>query len=191
MPSKNIIVVDDFYVNVEGIRKFILTQPFNIKGNYPGYRTKSYATQSLKKHIENLIDNEITWFRTDNDSDNYNGAYQYTTKDMKTWMHRDPTDWAGIVYLTPDAPPSSGTAFFRHKETGLESIAKDTPKEIQQKLDDDSNDMSKWEMVDRVGNKFNRLVLFRGTRSHRSMDYFGTDKNNGRLFQLFFFNEKK
>jgi hypothetical protein len=108
---------------------------------------------------------------------------------MKSWIHRDCTDWAGVLYLTPNAPINSGTAFYKHKETGLEKIEKDTPKEISKKLDNDSYNMDKWEMVDMVGNKFNRLVLFRGTRSHKSMEYFGEDKNNGRLFQLFFFNE--
>jgi len=186
MPTKNIIVIDDFYVNAMGTRKFILTQPFSVRGNYPGYRTTSYANNSIKGHLERIIGKKITWFPSDKNS--YNGAFQYTTKDMKSWVHRDETRWAGVLYLTPNAPVSGGTAFFKHKETGLEEVTKDTPKEIINKLDNDSNDMSKWEMVDYVGNKFNRLILFRGTRSHRSMDYFGTNKHNGRLFQLFFFN---
>lgn len=186
MPTTNIIVVDDFYVNVMGTRNFILTQDFKVTGNYPGYRTKSYANNSIKGHLEKIIGKRISWFPTNEDS--YNGAFQYTTKDMKSWIHRDTTRWAGLVYLTPDAPLSAGTAFFRHNETGLEEIMSDTSDEIKKKLDNDSNDMSKWTQVDYVGNKFNRLVLFRGTRSHRSMDYFGTNKHNGRLFQLFFFN---
>ena len=56
------------------------------------------------------------------------------------------------------------------------------------KIYKDSRDMSKWDMVDMVSNKFNRLVLYRGNLFHTSLDYFGTDKYNGRLFQTFFFN---
>ena len=48
--------------------------------------------------------------------------------------------------------------------------------------------MSKWEVVDVVANKFNRLVLYRGDLFHSSLDYFGKDKYDGRLFQTFFFN---
>ena len=48
--------------------------------------------------------------------------------------------------------------------------------------------MSKWDLVDLVANRYNRLVLFRGSRNHRSMDYFGTTKQDGRLFQTWFFN---
>ena len=109
---------------------------------------------------------------------------------MDSWVHRDETTWAGILYLTPDAPLSSGTAFFRHKNTGIENKYQydKADKEIKDELDNDSKNMDKWELIDYVGNKYNRLVLFQGMRNHRSMDYFGKDKNDGRLFQLWFFN---
>ena len=47
---------------------------------------------------------------------------------------------------------------------------------------------SGWELVDKVGNVFNRLVIYRGDYFHASLDYFGKDINDGRLFQTFFFN---
>ena len=186
--KKNIIIVDNYYNNPDELRQFILTQNFQVQGNYPGLRTKSFARQTDKEYLEKIIGKKISWFNMDKNSKNYNGSFQYTTKDMKSWVHRDPTDWAGIVYLTPDAPLDAGTAFFRHIETGMESTPPGTDKNIVQKMDNDSNNMSKWVMIDRVGNKYNRLVLFRGTRSHRSMTYFGDNKTNGRLFQVFFFN---
>ena len=43
-------------------------------------------------------------------------------------------------------------------------------------------------MTAMVGNVYNRLVLYRGDMFHRSLEYFGNDKNDGRLFQTFFFN---
>jgi hypothetical protein len=49
-------------------------------------------------------------------------------------------------------------------------------------------DYTKWEMVDRVGNIFNRLIMYRADNYHVSLDYFGKDINDGRLFQVFFFN---
>jgi hypothetical protein len=184
--NRNVIIVDNFYTNVMGTRDFILTQDFPVKGNYPGGRTKSYATDQIKDTFEKIIGKKITYFSTEPTS--YNGAFQYTTKDMVSWIHRDATDYAALIYLTPNAPVDSGTGFFRHIETGLEEVEYNTPKDIQKQLDTDSNKMDKWEMVDYVGNKFNRLVLFRGTRSHRSMKYFGDTKHDGRLFQVFFFN---
>jgi len=58
-------------------------------------------------------------------------------------------------------------------------------------LDRDSQDMTKWDLVDSIGNVYNRLVLFNSMRYHMSMDYFGDNKENGRLFQVFFFSTEK
>jgi len=55
-------------------------------------------------------------------------------------------------------------------------------------IDTYSQDMTKWNLIDRVGNVFNRLILFDSKRFHMSMDYFGDSKENGRLFQVFFFS---
>jgi hypothetical protein len=43
--------------------------------------------------------------------------------------------------------------------------------------------------MDRVGNIYNRCVLFRGKRSHISDRYFGDSLETGRLFQTFFFDD--
>ena len=55
-------------------------------------------------------------------------------------------------------------------------------------MNDDSRNYEKWELMDSVGNKFNRCILFKGKRSHQSGEYFGDDKETGRLFQTYFFN---
>jgi hypothetical protein len=52
----------------------------------------------------------------------------------------------------------------------------------------DYYDMTQWELVDRIGNLYNRLILYRGDLYHTSLDYFGRDLETGRLFQTFFFN---
>jgi len=61
-------------------------------------------------------------------------------------------------------------------------------KKMKKHTDKDSRDFSKWDMSAMVGNIYNRLVLYRGDMFHSSLDYFGKDKNDGRLFQTFFFN---
>ena len=48
--------------------------------------------------------------------------------------------------------------------------------------------MDKWELTDRLSNKFNRLILYMGDYFHVSLDYFGTNLYDGRLFQTFFFD---
>jgi hypothetical protein len=58
--------------------------------------------------------------------------------------------------------------------------------ELKALLDDDKN-YSAWKVVDGVGNRFNRSLLFHGVRYHQSAEYFGMTLKNGRLFQTFFF----
>jgi hypothetical protein len=187
----SLITVDNFYSNVDEVRQFSLQQPFDVEGNYPGRRTKSFINDSVKEVIQSLIlphAGEITWWGGE-----YSGAYQYTTKHDKSWIHADHTsNWAGVVYLTPNAPPSGGTGFFKHKETGLSSTPyteegiydENTMNEIYK----DSQDMTKWEMTDQVSNVYNRLILYRGDMFHQSLEYFGDNIYDSRLFQTFFFN---
>jgi hypothetical protein len=40
--------------------------------------------------------------------------------------------------------------------------------------------------IDYIGNVFNRLVIYNGEAYHKSTEYFGTDKNDARLTQVFF-----
>lgn len=189
----NVIIVDDFYgIDPMIPRNFALSQEFSEYGNYPGQRTRSFHYDDLKNCIQGIVQHaggRITQF----EELQYNAAYQYTTKNDKSWIHADQTTmWAGVCYLTPDAPLNSGTALYRHKETGLERAARlpdgSYDKETMDRVYKDSRDMSKWDMVDMISNKFNRLVLYRGDIFHSSMEYFGEDKHTGRLFQTFFFN---
>ncbi len=49
-------------------------------------------------------------------------------------------------------------------------------------------DRTPWEEIDRVGNKYNRLVIWNAQRVHSASQYFGDQIHNSRLFHLFFFN---
>jgi hypothetical protein len=69
--------------------------------------------------------------------------------------------------------------------TGLE---KDGDANETRIMNEDSRCYQNWEVVDVVANKFNRLILFDGRRSHQSSAYFGIGLESGRLFQTFFFN---
>ena len=198
-PSCGLIVIDDFYNNPYETRNYVLTQEFSVKGNYPGVRTVSYANEQLKEIIQKYVQpfgGKITDFpipKKDKTDDNviYNGSFQYTTSRDRSWIHIDGyNNWAGVLYLTPDAPLTSGTAFYRFCDG---SMCKSDIEILGNKDETDkwSQDLTKWSQVDRVGNVFNRLILFNSNRFHMSMDYFGDSKENGRLFQVFFFSTEK
>jgi hypothetical protein len=177
------------------VREFALKQDFAVRGNYPGMRTKSFLNDSIKKRMRDILypfAGEITWWGGD-----YTGSFQYTTAADRSWIHADSTtDWAAVCYLTPDAPVSAGTGIFRHKKTGwMHYDYKEAEKNPEYNKNapsgDDMQDYTKWEMVDRVGNIFNRLIMYRADNYHVSLDYFGKDINDGRLFQVFFFNTER
>ena len=190
----NAICVDDFYNDVDEVRKMALNMEFGVQGNYPGNRTVPVYNESVKQIIGNIVrpySGEITRWETD-----YTGSFQYTTQRDRSWVHADQTTtWAAVIYLTPDAPLTGGTGLFRHKETGLEMAPKledgSYNDEIMSEIYKDSQDMTKWEMTKFIGNKYNRLFLYRGDIFHTSLDYFGRDKYDGRLFQTFFFDTER
>lgn len=184
------LVIDDFYKNPDEVRSFALKQNFGESGNYPGKRTSSFITESIKKSIQEIIfpfAGNITWW-----GDASTGAFQFATAADRSWIHSDDTtDWAGVLYLTPEAPISAGTGILKHKSSGLTRWKnKENPGQIPDDVPfiKDCQDMTKWEMVDRFGNVYNRLVLYRGDLFHTSLDYFGSDLQDGRLFQTFFFS---
>jgi hypothetical protein len=178
----NVIITDGFYNNPDEVRKFALSQTFDQKGNFPGSRTKSFINQSTKDTISDTLfpfAGKVTNWH-DEQLGGYTGSFQITTSLDRSWIHSDyTTNWAGVLYLTPDAPLSSGTGLFKLKHTN--SMFDDGTD-----LSGLAQDMTKWEMIDRIGNVYNRLVLYRSDIYHTSLDYFGSDMYNGRLFQLFF-----
>ena len=198
-PSCGLIIVDNFYSNAQATREFMLTQDFKVKGNYPGQRTISFANEHLKEAIQKYVEpfgGKITEFpmpKADlsDAADIYNGAFQYTTSRDRSWVHVDAWNkWAGVLFLTPDAPLSAGTAFYRFHD-GTTSEADNKLLNNKEETDASSQDLTKWDLVDRAGNVFNRLILFNSHRYHMSMDYFGDSKENGRLFQVFFFSTER
>lgn len=185
------IVIDDFYNNPDEVRAFALDQDFSVLGNFPGRRTLPSLNDSTKDYISAHmppLHGEIQWAHEE-----YTGSFQIVSSTDTTWVHADEWNhWAGVLYLTPDAPVSGGTGIFKHKETGLYKIPRlsdgTIDRELTNKIYNDAGDISKWEMIDYIGNVYNRLVIYQGDLFHSALGYFGSDKEDGRLFQTFFFN---
>ena len=195
----NSLTIDNFYTNPDEVREFALKQEFKVRGNYPGQRTKSFLTDSLKKKMRDILypfAGEITYWGSDDTENNYTGSFQYTVSEDRSWIHADSTtDWAAVCYLTPDAPLSAGTGIFRHKATGWSHYdykRENEPGYVESAPPgNEMRDYTKWEMVDRIGNVYNRLIMYRADNYHVSLDYFGQNMHDGRLFQVFLFNTER
>lgn len=189
MIDASIMVFDNFYSNPLEVRNFALSQDFNVTGNFPGRRTDILQGQdnlNMKSVFEQIHRKRITWW-----PEEYNTAFQYTVEGDETWIHYDPSNWAAVLYLTPDAPVESGTALYQHKQTKIYKVDRNDPT-TDLNGSQDLNDLSKWNVIASVGNIFNRLVMYRGEYYHRSiLPGFGNNKHNARLFQTFFFNTEE
>jgi len=109
---------------------------------------------------------------------------KFTQHEPGTGVHNHVTDewnsvgefgWAGIIYLNPAAPLEAGLMLWRNM-LGLNY--------------EWMTDKDRWEVVDRFGNIFNRLILVRGRIPHSGAPGFGNSIHTGRLFQTFFFKVK-
>lgn len=185
-PEKSVIVVDDFYLHPYAVREYALKQNFNESGWHKGQRTNfKYIPPFLKEQFEKILDKKITKW----DEHGWNGVFQYCTAEDKLVYHVDTQTYAAVLFLTPDAPPETGTAFYRCKETGNTSYpngAKDP--EYLTTFKNGYYDKTGLEEIDRVGNKFNRIVFFKADQIHAATEYFGSKPENSRLFQIFFFD---
>jgi hypothetical protein len=175
----NVIITDDFYSNPDSVRSFALQQEFKVRGNFPGSRTQSFLNQDVKDAVQSILWNVAGEVTNWNQADGLSGSFEIATAADRSWIHTDHYNtWAGVCYLTPDAPYTGGTGLFRHRATGAT---------MSHQLESyESQDMTKWDLIDRIGNRYNRLAMYRSDLFHTSLDYFGSDLQNGRLFQLFF-----
>jgi hypothetical protein len=184
LPS--VIVVDDFYENPDEVRSMALAQNYAPDLRYhKGQRTSTkFIAPNTKQLFESLIGRKITkWTEFE-----YNGIFQYCLADDALVYHSDVQSYAAAVYLTPNAPVECGTSFYRSKEY---------PEIRKINVSDDNYhdvfkggfyDKTKFELVDTVGNVYNRLVLWDARLIHSASQYFGNMKENSRLFHLFFFD---
>jgi glycosyltransferase involved in cell wall biosynthesis len=182
--NRRLWIVDDFYDDPHSVREFALQQEFEANINYyKGSRTKNqFIIPGTKEAFEKIMGKKVTnWTETHGMC----GRFQYCTAEDSLVYHCDSQTYAGMVYLTPDAPFSCGTSLFAHKKTKLRN---ENDFGNQNPFEDGYYDKSKFELVDTAGNVFNRLVLFDAKCIHSANEYFGTDITNSRLFHLFFFD---
>jgi hypothetical protein len=197
-PLPSVLVVDDFYTNPDAVRAFALEQKFEPDNRYfRGDRTVAkFLFPHLKERFEQLLGAQIThWV-----DHKYNGVFQWCKAGTEVVFHSDAQTYAAVVYLTPGAPVGSGTSLYKSKTSGLrrpptQADAWAAGKTVDQLLGDTYGnkltDPAAWELVDTVGNVYNRLVIWDAKMIHAAGGYFGDDIRNSRLFHLYFFDAVK
>jgi len=194
--------VDNFYADPDGIRRRALSMPYSHPESVVGWRTRCYQPRGIKERIERTFSVRITGW--DDDLDNIDGCngvffqgYNRGGHAETVGIHYDePLAWVMfLIYLTPGAPYDAGTSLWQHRKTGL--VSRPTPRdakrlgiplgELADLLQRDSHTPGRWIEIDRVGNVFNRAVMFPGGFYHSATRHFGSSFRNGRIYQSFHF----
>lgn len=196
---QNLIVVDDFYRDPHRVRQQALACAYSdVRAmNYPGFQSDScYPAEAIKKAFERFIDEDLVM---DEKSSTF-GRFRlmYSSTGSRLTIHTDSqSDWTGLIYLNLPEQCRGGTAFYRHKSTGLhglpteeeaQSVGEDVKDIESRTVGRDTQNLDAWDVVMFAAMRFNRLVLFRGYQFHSHTCSWGDSPTTGRLTQNFFFN---
>lgn len=181
--NKKVWVVDNFYSDPYAVREYALQQQYEDQSDwYKGKRTiEQHFVPGTKREFEKIMGIKIREW----ESHGMCGRFQYCTSQDDIVYHWDGQTWAAMIYLTPDAPYQCGTSLYSHKET---KVRHETDPNSSVAFDGGFYDKTKFELVDTVGNVFNRLFIFDAKCIHAASEYFGTCKEDSRLFHIFFFD---
>lgn len=157
----NYILIDNFFKEPDDVRKLALSKEYTKSSNKTGW--KGYRTNIDDIELVNYIKNKLIEiddkFKNLEISESYFHYSLESTKDElsdnfeKRRLHRDTTEWAGVIYLTPNPTKNSGTTL--HNDNG--------------------------DLMHTIDNIFNRFVFYRGNILHGVQDTFGSSIENARF----------
>lgn len=181
-------IVDNFLKDPDAMREFALAQDYQVNRDgeqgYIGTRTiKQFLFPGLKEEFERIIGRPIARW----EDHGMNGRFQTAQAGDPLVYHCDLQSWAGMLYLTPDAPYQCGTTTYAKKGTDIRHLSHP---DIYSCFHPESRnfDGTLFEPVDVFGNVYNRLVIFNAGYLHSASEYFGFNQHNSRLWQMFFFD---
>ncbi len=191
----SIIAVDNFYQNPDEVREYALSLDFQSNKEYhKGQRTRQRTFfDGTYEFFEDVLKKKITSW----ENQPHNGVFQFCTAQDQLVYHTDGQKYAAVVFLSPNAPPECGTSFFQHKGNSLRKFPTEEDCARLQKSSDELYwdmfrgnfyDKSPWDLVDVVGNVYNRMAIWDAKLVHAASQYFGDNKENSRLFHMFFFD---
>ena len=151
------IIIDDFLVDPDRIREDGLDLTYTkAVPNSPGWKGfRCLYTSMVGIELAELVSIKLNELDPKFIGSELRCFFHYTiNEDMSGTIHTDGIfDYAGVLYLTPNPPPNSGTAFYN-----------------------DDN-----EEIDYVENVYNRLTIYPSNIRHSIKESFGDNLTNGRL----------
>ena len=201
--------VDNFFDNPDLIREFALSLDMkpSIDGSWAGFRSKSLHEIDNEFHVNiflkvlsvyyDLKYADISW---ETGKAFFQSIPKYKGLDSinKGWVHMDSNDeLAGLIYLTPNANPDSGTSLCRIKDEFKQTYVpyartpdkhnfyrnrKISDKDYIKSLEKHNN---QFQETVRFQNVYNRLITYDANQLHKAN---GFDSEKDRLTLVFFMN---
>lgn len=199
-----VTVIENFYENPDEIRKFALKQQFsychelkNIDYVYPGCRTKELF--DLDKNLYEKVCRKLVSIFHNTQHDHMRWAISTSFQVVEERfgrgvLHQDTnTIFAGIIYLSPDAPLNAGTSLFKPNKSFNEEkyqaalIQNDVNFKANKPISTEFHSM--FDETVRVNNIYNTLIIFNAQTYHAANEFFGNSLETGRMAQVFFINK--
>jgi hypothetical protein len=172
-PFEGVEIVDDFFENIEDIRELSLNAEYKRHQDVKNVGWKGFRADITKETYPELFD--YMHRRLHRLNPKFIGKkillhFHYSlesTKDLcypsfeEIKLHKDPTNWAGVIYLTPNPKSDSGTSLFS----------------------DDKR------IANHVENIYNRLILYPSNILHGPQDMFGETIEDGRMTLTIFIED--
>lgn len=200
-----VTVVDNFYENPDAIRKFALAQQYKFRHEegdigyvYPGCRTKDLHSldSALQAKVLKKLISVFHIHEHDRMQWAISSSFQSVSEIYKQGViHTDTnTIFAGVLYLTPNAPLNSGTSLYRknasfNQEKYKQACDLNETRFIAGEIVMDTGFHSMFDETVRINNVYNTLILFEGDIFHAANNFFGSTLEDSRLAQVFFVNK--
>ena len=205
----NTLIIDNFLPYPKQIRAWALQQEFlnaqqftekyQKHTDWPGSRTDHVfdLDNEYGNNVLTAVANIITRM-TGRNGVSIKSYFQLTLEtDGDSWVHQDNNvDYAGLLFMNPNANPESGTTLYRCNDVDKwTSYMSDQEGYQKLKTINSKEDVDLYKHlftpIDIIGNVFNRLIIYKGDLYHKSNNYFGNTKEDGRLTQVFFITFEK
>lgn len=197
LPS--LLIVDDFLADPVEARRQALNLGYDRAakvGNYPGVTsTRALALPGLDTAVSQLVGLPLIGADA-----TLHGHGRLTLRNDRgaSGVHIDPVAFSGILYLNPPDQCAGGTDFYRHRRTGLDRVPTDPAgiaaagyadinALVEGVVNADTTKPGKWERVQTVPMRCNRLLLFSPWLFHDARPGFGERPDTARLVLLLFF----
>lgn len=193
--DSRLLILDDFLPDAHAYREVALAQEFRTVTGPDGEKYPNVSMREPREFadlIEKAVGRPIV--------PRYSFLRFGTELDPASChIHADAIveEYAALLYLTLQENCAGGTAFWRHRKTGFSSLPNEqevrrfgkSPARVEADLRADAENPQKWDRINTVEMKFNRMAIYPTKRFHsRISGGFGQDLKSGRLTWITFFS---